>query len=325
MTVEKKMKGLDLSREYFETYIEQLLQAVPEADGRIAAGLVGEGSQCFGFDDEISQDHDFGPGFCIWLTDEDFDQFAEALRQAYLRLPDEFLGFSRQNLLVQDRVGVMKISEFYHRFTGACFGTPESNLDWLFTPEHQLASATNGVVFRDDLGLFSKIRQELLNFYPEDVRLKKIAARAAVMSQAGQYNLLRSIKRGDTVAATLSLSRFIEAAISMVYLLDKKYMPFYKWSFHGLGIEVNSQLAVEISPLIKRLVAIPATLAKEDFATAHDLAFQLTDEICTAISKELNRQGLSHIASPFLQDHLEEIMSKIVDPQIRKLPPMFDC
>lgn len=325
MTAEKKMKGLDLSREYFETYIEQLLQAVPEADGRIAAGLVGEGSQCFGFDDEISQDHDFGPGFCIWLTDEEFDQFGEALQQAYLRLPDDFLGFSRRNIQAQDRFGVMTISEFYHRFTGSFSGAPETNLDWLFTPEYQLAAAVNGEVFRDDLGLFSKIRQELLRFYPEDVRLKKIAARAAVMSQAGQYNLLRSIKRGDNVAAILSLSRFTEAAISMVYLLDKKYMPFYKWSFHGFGIEVNSELAVEISPLIKRLVEIPSTLVKEDFVTARDLAFQLTEEICDAVAKELYRQGLSHIDSPFLQDHLDAIMSNIVDPQIRKLPPMFDC
>ena len=193
------MKGLELARKYYETYIEQLLEAVPEARGRIAAGLAGEGSQCFGSDDKFSHDHDFGPGFCIWLTDADFEAFGGKLQQAYDALPDEFEGFSRKGFLARDRYGVMTISEFYSRFTGFPEGVPSTVLDWLFVSENQLAAATNGEVFQDNLGLFTGIRDSLKRFYPEDVRRKKIAARAAVMSQAGQYNLLRSIKREDTV------------------------------------------------------------------------------------------------------------------------------
>lgn len=37
----------------------------------------------------------------------------------------------------------------------------------------------------------------------EDLRLKKLAARAAVMAQAGQYNYPRCVRRGETVAAGL--------------------------------------------------------------------------------------------------------------------------
>lgn len=318
------MNGLELARAYYNTYMPQLLDAVPQARGRIAAGLIGEGSQCFGFDDEISRDHDFGPGFCIWLSDEDYDAFGTKLQQAYDGLPKTFCGFDCSNILASDRLGVMKISDFYRRFTGTPLGIPETNIDWLFTPETALAAATNGKVFCDDIGEFSAIRSRLLEFYPEDVRRKKIAARAAVMSQAGQYNLLRLIKRGDIVAATQALGRFTEATLSMIYLLKKQYMPFYKWSFHGLRIDENDELAKQLCPLIEALPGIIPLLQERDFDGAHRLAFRLTEEICQHIATELNRQGLSQTKSPFLQDHLNDIMAGISDPKLRALPPMFD-
>lgn len=66
-------------------------------------------------------------------------------------------------------------------------------------------------------------------FYPEDVRLKKLAARLAVMAQAGQYNYPRCLRRGELVAAQLALAAFMDAAMSAVYLLNRRYAPFYKW------------------------------------------------------------------------------------------------
>ena len=321
------MKGIELARRYYETCIGQLLNAVPEAKGRIACGLVGEGSQCFGFDDEISRDHDFAPGFCIWLNDEDFDRFGEPLQKAYDALPSSYCGFDRSNVIDNSRVGVMRISSFYGRLTGMLPDSSPSLLDWLFTPESQLAAATNGQVFRDDTGEFTAFRQRLLAFYPEDVRRKKIAARAAVMSQAGQYNLLHLIRRQDSVAAIQALGRFTEAVISMIYLLNKRYMPFYKWSFHGLRFDVNGQLelADQLCPLLEELGSVTALMQKRDYGEAHALAFRLTESICTIIAGELTRQRLSQCNSPFLQDHLEEIMTGIRDPDLRRLPPMIDC
>ena len=67
-------KGLDLCEAFFEEYGLPMLQSeFPAYLPYIAAGLVGEGSECFGFDDEISRDHDFGPGFCLWLTDSVYE------------------------------------------------------------------------------------------------------------------------------------------------------------------------------------------------------------------------------------------------------------
>ena len=316
------MKGLELARNYYDTYINTLLEAVPEARGRIAAGLVGEGSQCLGYDDKISQDHDFGPGFCIWLTDEDFASFGDRLQQAYDALPDEFAGFSRKSCIARDRFGVMTIGDFYARFTGFADGVPPTLVDWLFVPEHQLAAATNGEVFVDSAGVFSGIRQKLLGFYPEDIRRKKIAARAAVMSQAGQYNLLRSIDREDVVGATLALARFTEAAISMAHLLEGRYTPFYKWGFRSLQELDFGRCFVRH---LNRISELEASLYQRDFVKAHNQAFAITESICRETVKELHRQGLSTIQSDFLQDHLPEIMDGIKDNQLRALPPMLDC
>lgn len=57
------MKGLELSRAYWEKCALPLFRReLPAFLERAAVGLVGEGSECFGFDDEISQDHDWGAG-----------------------------------------------------------------------------------------------------------------------------------------------------------------------------------------------------------------------------------------------------------------------
>lgn len=62
------MRGLELAERFYEEVGRPLLtEEYPFELPRIAVGLVGEGSECFGFDDEVSRDHDWGPGFCICL------------------------------------------------------------------------------------------------------------------------------------------------------------------------------------------------------------------------------------------------------------------
>ena len=129
---------------------------------RAAAGLSGQGSECLGLDDEVSRDHDFGPGFCIWLSDEDFERYGEELQAAYRELPREFLGFTRLDSgKGAQRTGVMRTSDFYRYYIG-CPGAPETAMKWVRIQEHFLATCTSGEVFEDGLGEFSAIRSALL-------------------------------------------------------------------------------------------------------------------------------------------------------------------
>ena len=80
------MNGIELARAfYLECGKPMLEEQFPQLKDRIATGLVGSGSECFGFDDEISRDHDFEPGFCIFLPGEESvdRKTAFALERAY--------------------------------------------------------------------------------------------------------------------------------------------------------------------------------------------------------------------------------------------------
>lgn len=293
------MKGLMLSRLYYEEYGVPMLEGFPDYEKRIAVGLAGEGSECLGFDDRYSQDHDWGPSFCMWLTDQDYGEIGDRLKAAYDKLPKAFRG---EGPRIQaeggaGRVGVLRISDFYRRYTGLC-RAPESLKEWGAIPESYLATAVNGEVFRDDLRAFSDIRDRLLEFYPEDVRLKKIAARAAIMAQSGQYNVLRCEQRGEKVAAAMAVSEFTEAACSMVYLLNKRYMPFYKWAHHGL------QFLPVLSGVYLKLEALH-TCGRE-----HERQVWI-EEICQDVITELRIQNLTDQSSDFLLDHCKDILSRI--------------
>ena len=108
------MQGMEIAEKYYEQYgLPMVREVCPELEERAAFGLVGEGSQCFGYDDEISRDHDFGPGFCIWLLEDDFANYGGRLQAAYEMLPKEFMGLSTDNIQDKSRVGVIPIDEFF--------------------------------------------------------------------------------------------------------------------------------------------------------------------------------------------------------------------
>ena len=111
----KSETGLSLCEDYFYQYgLPMLKEKFPEYVDQIAAGLVGQGSDCMGFDDETSRDHDWGPGFCIWVSAKLYEKAGEALSTAYEELPKEYRGYKRRRTKRADkREGVFSIPQFY--------------------------------------------------------------------------------------------------------------------------------------------------------------------------------------------------------------------
>jgi hypothetical protein len=308
------VRGLELSRLYYrEVCVPLLEERFPRIRGRLAAGLAGEGSECLGFDDELSRDHDWGPGVCLWLPKRDFEAFGEEVHLALDGAPASFRGFPVRRAAGpgDGRVGVTAIEDFYYKFLGHP-GVPESITAWMSIPEAYLCAATNGMVFEDALGEFTRIREELLAFYPEDVRLKKTAARCAVMAQAGRYNFPRCAARGESVAARMAESAFLQAACGVVFLLNRRYAPFYKWMHRAL--KDLPELGAEMFSLLNMLAEAGGIDAR-----ARARKTEVMEAIDARIAGKLREEGLSDEKGDFLLDHARAVQRRIGDATLRNM------
>ena len=306
------MQGLEIARLYYETHGIPMLRQFPQLDGLLAVGLCGSGSECFGFDDEISRDHDFEPGFCIFLPDESLvdRKTAFQLERAYAKLPREFEGIRRS--LVQpvggSRHGVLRTAEFFTEKAG----TPDGVLtprQWLATPEYALAECVNGAIFRDDLGEVTRIRARL-GAMPEDVRRKKIAGHLLLMAQTGQYNYTRCLAHGEKAAAQLAVNVFVQSAMAVVFLLNRQYMPFYKWSFR----------AMRRLPKLAALAETMECLLTNDNDPPMDTVKQeLIEDTASAVIEALQTQALTQAVCTDLEKHAYSVHDGIADNGLRGL------
>lgn len=311
------MKGIDLCEKYYNEYGKKMLsEGFRDFEKYIAVGLMGSGSECFGYDDELSCDHDFEPGFCIFIPDEAIvDERTEfLLERAYAKLPDEFMGYKRCPLspVGGNRHGVIRTGSFFKAKTGYENGEL-SIYDWLQIPEQFLLETTNGKIFCDNFGLVTQLREKL-SYMPEDARLKKLAGNLIVMAQSGQYNYSRCIKRNETAAAQLAISEFVNATLKVIFLLNKKYIPYYKWSFRALrDLEKLSDLHNDLEYLISSGNTQAEAMKKQE----------IIEKIALSVINELNFQGLSRRDSKDIEGHAYAVNDHIRNAEIRNLNIMY--
>ena len=307
------MNGLELSKAYFEEYGKPMLENdFAELMPYIAVGLFGSGSECFGFDDDISTDHDFEPGFCIFLPDEDTVDRRSAflLERAYAKLPKEFKGFTRPMMspVGGARKGVLRTAEFFEEK----IGVPDGNLtlqEWLAVPEQALAECTNGEIYFDNYGEVTRIR-ETLAAYPEDVRRKKLAGNLLIMAQSGQYNYRRCLDHGEEAAAQLAVFEFVNSASETIFLLNNKYKPYYKWSFRALRALPKLSLEAEIMEYL--------LTTGNDGDTAEEKYYAI-EGIAADVIDELAEQNLTEAICGDLEKHAYSVNDGIDDSEIRNL------
>ncbi len=301
------MKGLELSRLYYqEVFLPECRKRFPSVEGHFAAGLVGEGSECFGYDDELSQDHGFGLRLCIWMTQEDYTRYGSSLVSLWDSLPETFEGYQRPVTGIQEgkRDGIFTVGEFYTRLLGIP-DVPENFNQWLTIAEPYFAAATNGEIYSDEPGHFTAVRNRLLAYFPDDITRYYIAKNAAIAAQTGQYNLLRAYRHGENLAVSNIKSRFIQSVIAIVFLLNKTYRPFYKWA----------PRAMRALPILGKDIHDKLLILSESQSIKEQVF--LAETICASLLAEMRIQGYTSGDSDYFMDHIPDIMERIDSPEIR--------
>ena len=306
------MNGFELSKLFFEEYGRDMIEN--EFAGyreKIAVGLVGQGSERYGFDDEHSRDHDFCAGFCIFVDDKTEKEIGFELMTAYRKLPKEFMGVrTREHTRSgKSRYGVVTYDSLFVPLVGKNYRNLSAS-DYLYTPQNYFADATNGAVFYDPSGEFTGIYNGIKNGMPEDVRLKKISANAAMMAQSGQYNYARCLSHGEQGAAIFALCEFVKSSSALVYLLNRKFMPYYKWMLKGMQeLDVLGNLSDSLEFLLT---------ADNDSGTCCTKS-EIIEDVSAKVIEQLKKEGLSESESDFLEEHAVNVASEIADVNIRNL------
>ena len=321
--------NLERSRTLYEKYGRAMIhEKFPDYEDRIAVGLVGEGSDCFGFDDEISTDHDYEPGFCMWLLQSDYEQIGEALQAEYERLIERYCREDGVNLFLSDRRGVFTVNAFYNRILGTdidfeknveSFEQETVDIPYGKIGEYQLATAVNGEVFADKRGCFLDVRKILLGYYPDMVWRRKLAQYLHDFAQYGQSNYARMMARKDYVTAGVCVGKAVEAAMDLAYLLNRSYAPYYKWKKKGLEKLATEQredlFTLKVLALLEELVLLPSQNAAWEGVSYHaailnekDKCILLFERLAEEFIKEMQIQDLIRPTDTFLESYIGQIL-----------------
>ena len=307
---------MEANRRFYEDHVAELIRTrFPEYEDRIAVGIAGEGSDCFGYDDELSRDHDFGTGVCLWVTEADMDRFGYLLSVAYNELVDsvERSYFTER---LRERRGVMTIRAFYSNILNIdC--DPENRAltedEWLRLDHSCLKTATNGEVFRDDPGVFTAFRRYLQNYYPDRVWRRRLAEQLHEYAASLQVNCARCMTRGDVVAAELCRARGVSAAMELYFLLKREYPPYYKWTYRALTeLDEEGVLSAKLRELAEtpiRQEAWEGTKYHPNRLNYKDRLVSLSEEIASELDHLLADSGLSRTRSRYLEAHVDAVLA----------------
>ena len=252
----EKRSIIDESRDFWEEIVSPLLQArFPAETAQMAAGFFGYGSEVLRLDDEYSTDHHFGLRVNALLPADVLNSKGGAIEDMLAaELPQHWRG--RELREGYTRTKGVALASLEHHLTSTIGMThpPQSHADWLAIPEEDITHIVAGEVWHDPSGQFSAVRAALSAYYPEPVRLRRLAHWCRYFSGMGVYALKRAMLRDNTLYASTTFARSLRWGVQIAFMLDRRYYPYDKWlteMFYRLP-RMGARLAhiVEKAPLL---------------------------------------------------------------------------
>lgn len=303
------METLDLCRRFFEAHGYPLLRR--EFAGildSVAAARVGGGSDVLGADDEYSRGPEWGPTFQIFLPDDIYELSGSAIRDTMNRcLPKEFEGYPTASG-GGPGIDVFAIHGFLRERLGLS-RFPEQPVEWLRVPEAAIRGFIAGQVFYDPEGELTQTRSKYAAYYPADVWKLTIARTAYACWFYGEYNYpTRISRRNDRVTGLIARGMFAESAMRLVFLLNRRYAPYWKW-LHWEFVRLPT-IAAQIDPLLGRLT------------TSQDMDEQADAivEVCRILRWSIRKEGLVPSDSPLDYLGAFDIMRTLEDIELARQP-----
>ena len=285
---------IDISRDFFHEVLEPiLLHEFPEETAQIAFGVFGYGSEVLRLDDDYSSDHHWGLRVNALMPDELLQaRGKEMLRVIEVDLPDEYRGHSlREGYVGIKALALSSLEGFLDQTIGIEY-PPQTHGEWLRIPEEDIIHVINGEVWRDESGRFSAIRTALTGYYPEPVRLRRIAHWCRYFSGMGTYALQRAILRDNEYYAAIAFGKAIRWGVQIAFMLEKSYCTYDKWTLaymHQLP-----RLGVPVKAIVDE--AVPLT-------TPWERKLALLNELADLLDRVMVEDGIIRHHPPFQHSH----------------------
>lgn len=272
---------IDDSHDFWDEVVHPLLQAhFPAETAQMAAGFFGYGSEVLRLDDAYSTDHHFGLRVNILLPDA-----VKAARGAAIEdglaalLPQVWRGRELREGYTRTKGVELAGLEQHLRATIGLEHAPRTHAEWLAIPEEDITHVVAGEVWHDPAGRFTAIRDVLAGYYPEPVRLRRLAHWCRYFSGMGVYALKRALLRDNTLYASTTFARSLRWGVQMAFLLDRRYAPYDKWMtemFHRLP-----RMGARLAPIVDEAPRLTTSWERK-----LELLYQMSDILDAAMVED---------------------------------------